>query len=361
MKVYFFPPPPSHSPYMNHFVDALERQGVTVVNRGKTGKAAKLLSSFSAMRSGTDLYQLNFLENYSSRDTIQNRFLCACILLWLSMMKASGGTLSWTMHNREPHFASGDRTFHYAFMRKLIARMDMILVHSRESEEILVREFGYPRERICYVPHGNYMEPGETPVFRVHEKLCFLAFGTVMRYKNIPTLIRVFRELDLPDAELRICGAVPADERALLPQIEAEMRGARHIRFEEGYVPDDRIDEIFAASDVVVVPYEKKSMLNSGVVMMALTKGKPVLASRFGAVKDMETLPFIYAYDYDDESGHPAALKSGLEAVYQDWTRDHALLLRAGQAAFRYAEEELDWNRICEKVVSFYQKILSKS
>lgn len=360
MKVYFFPPGSATNPYIDHVISGLEKNGVTVVNKGTANKYQKLFSSFRAMADHTDIYHFNWLENKASIDTKKNRIVCKAILVWLKIIRLTGGKLVWTMHNKESHDCEGNKTFHYTFLRNLISQMDMIVVHAKGSMDILVNEYHFPAKKICYVPHGSYLESAnaELPKVDDHDGLALLAFGRINRYKNIPMLIRAFREANMPDARLRIFGKCDAGEQDLLPQIEKEIGGDENICFENRFVPDEEADAIFAQCDIVILPYDKQSMINSGAAVKAFSEAKPIIVSRFGAMKDIENRSFVHCYDYTDDVDHKEQLKEILLDVYQQWCSQKESLANEGEEAFRYAEDELSWDGICKTIVAFYGKTI---
>ena len=361
MKVYFFPPKSVTNPYIDHVINGLEKNGVTVINKGAANKYKKLFSSFQAMVRHTDVYHFNWLENKASVDTKKNRIICGAILMWLRVIRLSGGKLVWTMHNRESHDCEGDKTFHYSFLRKLISQMDMIVVHAKDSTDILVNEYHFPAEKICYVPHGSYLEGAgaELPKADNHDGLVFLAFGRINRYKNIPMLIQVFREANMPDVRLRIFGKCDAGDPDLLLQIQKEIGDHQNITYEDRYVSDEEANAIFGHSDIVILPYDKQSMINSGAAVKAFSEAKPIIVSRFGAMKDIEDRSFVHCYDYTDDADHKEQLKKILLDVYRQWCGQKESLANEGEEAFRYAKEELSWDSICETIAAFYGKTIA--
>ena len=359
MRVFFFPPTSPFNPYIDNVVCGLEQNGAVIVNKGKSSKFAKLASSFSAMLKHTDIYHFNWIENKSSKDSLRNRLVCAAIMLWFSFMKLAGGKLAWTMHNRESHFATGDKTFHHTFLKKMISRMDMILVHAGETKEALVKEYGFPPEKICFVPHGSYIDTTKPkPVIEAQKTFTLLAFGMVNRYKNVPLLIRAFNELKLDQAELLIYGKLDDKDAALGEQINEELSRSEHVKYVNAFIPDEQVDDLFRAADAAVLPYDKGSMINSGAAVMAMSEGKPIIVSLFGAIKDIQERDFVYSYDYSSEEDHLNALKDTIRKVYTEWQKDKNTTVVQGTHAYEYASEELSWNTICADIVRKYEEIL---
>lgn len=359
MKVFFFPPTSPFNPYIDNIVSGLENNGVTIVNKGAKNKYTKFLSSFKAMAMHTDVYHFNWIENKSAVDNKKNRVICWAILRWIHLMKASGGKLAWTMHNKESHFAEGDKTFHYHFMKKFISEMDMVLVHAKETGALLRDEYKYPEDRICYVPHGSYLNKDSsfTPVNQEHKKFIVLTFGMVNRYKNIPMLIKAFESLEIPDAELRIYGKCDTKDIELKDEIQKLVSSAAHTTYEDRFIPDEEVDAIFAESDVVILPYDKKSMINSGAAIKAFSEGRPIIVSAFGAIKDIQEKSFVHCYDYNSDEEHLLAIKKMIVDVYKKWKEDKSILALEGKEAFEYSQNELSWDTICKTIADFYEKI----
>ena len=360
IRVYFFPCDGHFNPYISNIMNGLERNGAIIVNRGKETRRQKILSSLSAMAHRTEIYHLNWIENKSSCDTMKDRVICRAVLYWLALVKLSGGKLVWTMHNRESHHLSGSRDFHHWFIRSLISRMDMILVHAEETRSLLTDEYGYPADRILCVPHGSYIQSGrKTPESEIHERFTLLSFGMIYEYKNIPLLIRAFAELRLENAQLLICGKIDEKEAGLRDAVETAVRGVPNVLLRDAFVPEDKIEELFSAADIAVLPYKKQSMINSGTAVLALSEGKPILSSAFGAVRDMADRDFVYSYDYSTEEEHMDALKNAIKRAYEDWESNRPAFSERGRHAYEYAKNELSWDAICARIVKKYAEILS--
>ncbi len=359
MKVYFFPPTSPYNPYIDDIVKGLENNGAIVVNKSDKSKYDRLFSSFRAMLRHTDIYHFNWIENKSSKDTLKNRCLCAFIICWFSLIKLFGGKLAWTMHNRESHFVDADKSFHHRFIGKMISKMDMILVHAGETKRILEQEYGYPSERICFVPHGSYVDSSNMPpIYEQHKNFTILAFGLVMRYKNVPLLIKAFKDLNLENSELLIYGKLDDNDKALEREIDEELTGSSNVSFVNAFIPEDEVDDLFKKADICVFPYNKDSMMNSGAVVKAFSEGRPIIASLFGTIKDISDKEFVYHYDYTDETNHLDSLKAAIKDTYEVWNGDRALLAEQGRQAYEYAKTELSWDKICKDVVAKYKEIV---
>src|SRR5215218_3577647 len=98
-----------------------------------------------------------------------------------------------------------------AATRRLVDRMDAVVVHSEHGAGRLHDELGLPRERIRVIPHGafdHYTRIDDATALpdelaRV-EGPVILFFGLLRPYKGIDVLLRAFRRVE--DAELWVVG-----------------------------------------------------------------------------------------------------------------------------------------------------------
>jgi glycosyltransferase involved in cell wall biosynthesis len=116
----------------------------------------------------------------------------------------------------------------------------------------------------------------------------------------------------------------------------------RNGRFDEGYAPHERVPLYFAAADVVVLPF--RQVTTSGSAVLALSLGRPVVAPRIGALRD---LPVDVGFLYED-GGLVGALGRALSAPPEE-------LAERSQAARRYAGN-LSWDHIATTTLDVYRQ-----
>ncbi len=205
-----------------------------------------------------------------------------------------------TLHDARSHVGErfAKRVFHSLHLRLVARFIRKIIVHSDAIADALPNYF--PRARVHIVPHVNYSlwaqastPPPPAPPLNV------LFFGRILPYKGLDVLLDAFRRLDPARFHLIIAGEgeVPA-----LP--------APNIEIDNRFVTDDRLPGFFQRAHVVALPYHAASQ--SGVAQMAFAFGKPVVATRVGA------LPDIVHHEENGlliPPGDPAALAAALERM----------------------------------------------
>ena len=90
-------------------------------------------------------------------------------------------------------------------------------------------------------------------------------------YKQVEWFVEAFRAAELEDAALVVAGLVMHEPAARAVR-EAAARDAR-VKPVLEFIPDDRVSELFAASDAAICPRQDGG--TSGALMLALSMGVP--------------------------------------------------------------------------------------
>ena len=202
-------------------------------------------------------------------------------LLWL--VRRRGAALVWTGHDLEPHELSRPRLWR-AYNRFFISQVDLLFSFSKGATSLLVerhsRLAGIPT---VVVPHGHYRDyytaPPKTVILRKELKLdhrpVLLCFGLIRPYKNLPGIIRAWRQLPEPRPQLVIAGR-PMDSE-IAEVIKKEAGDSKDVHLLLRFIHDDEVPTIFAIADVVLMPYMARSALNSGVAHLAFSLSRPAV------------------------------------------------------------------------------------
>ncbi len=227
--------------------------------------------------------------------------------------------------------------------------MDAVLVLGDRVREDF-REVWPGARRVEVIPHGDesvFLTTGVAPV--EHTGMQVLFFGTLAGYKGIDVLLDAWSQVRsrLPAAELVLAGA-PGDVDLRELQRRADALGGVTLRI--GYVPMADVPALFRAARVVVVPYVSASQ--SGVVHLAQTFARPVVATEVGDIPDVVT---------DGETGvlvpprDPEALARGLEALLVDI----AEAARRGEAGRARLAHAASWTSVARRVQEIFEELLA--
>ena len=237
-----------------------------------------------------------------------------------------------------------------ASTRRLLQKMDAVVVHSQHGAERLREEAGVDPGRIHVIPHGafDYLTqlPDEQPLpaeLAAVEGPVVLFFGLLRPYKGIETLIEAFN--DVQGAELWVVG-MPRMPVEPLIELAQGVRG--RVRFISRFVDDRQIPAFFRRADLVVLPY--RQIDQSGVLYTALAFGKPIVLTSVGGFAELAAEGVARAV--------PPAAPRELAAAIQQLLDDTSERDRLADAAARAAATRYSWDSIAQQTVSLYRGLL---
>jgi len=187
-----------------------------------------------------------------------------------------------TVHDFKPH--PGDQRARQtpAWIERFARRRaDRFIVHAQAIRRILVEELKIDSAKITVIPHIQIGEQPPAGPDEQQERLV-LFFGRIWEYKGLEYLIR---------AEPLISAQVPDVQIVIAGQGEDFSRYARMMLHPERFIVDnqyisrERSAEYFRRASVVVLPYIEASQ--SGVIPMACSAAKPVVATTVGGLPEM--------------------------------------------------------------------------
>jgi beta-1,4-mannosyltransferase len=272
------------NPYIPLLYDHLRELGAEVVD----------FSPAVLLRSPGAIWHVHWPERMLNRKSAVAAGLRAAALLALALVaRIQGSKLVWTIHNLRPHehdHPGVGRWFWPAFVRSLGSYIVLSEGARRLAED---RHPGLRRKPGFVVPHGHYRGAYPDSVSREQARRHLglseaapvaLFIGLIRPYKNVPHLIRTFRQLRDPQARLVVAG------EPLWPTIGDAVReavnGDPRVNLALGHVPVADVQLYLRAADLVVLPFSEP--LNSGSALLALSFDRPVLVPRRGALAELE-------------------------------------------------------------------------
>ncbi len=222
-------------------------------------------------------------------------------------------------------------------------RASQVIVHGEQLKQAVVRELGLPADRVHVIPHIALGDERAAIQVETEENL-ILFFGRIWPYKGLEYLIR---------AEPLITAQVPAARIMIAGQGEDLGRYRQMMihpdRFviRDEFIPDHLVPELFRRASVVVPPYVEASA--SGVLALAYTFGKPVVATTVGSLPEMVR---------DQETGYlvPPRDEAALADAIVRLLRGGELRQRLGANGHRRINSECSPSIIASQTLAVYQK-----
>jgi glycosyltransferase involved in cell wall biosynthesis len=285
-------------------VDAPELHGNPLVNffnlRGEQGVNAGLLKKMSRVLA----YYFRLLRYAATaRPKIfhilwNNKFESFDRTLLMLFYRLLGKKIIFTAHNVN----AGARDSADSFLNRQTLKIQYrlcahIFVHTKKMKAELMVDFGVALENISVIPLGFYSNVPNTALTCAEakqklglkpEEKAVLFFGNIAPYKGVEYLVTAFAELARRDASYRLIIAgrpkgPPEYWAGIKQQIASAGLEPRVLQNIE-YIADDEIEIYLKAGDVLVQPYTH--IFQSGVLILGLSFGIPVIASDVGSLKE---------------------------------------------------------------------------
>ncbi|NJD51869.1 MAG: glycosyltransferase [Candidatus Methanoperedens sp.] len=350
MKIIFIPDYKHTNAYQRNLADSLSKQDAEVCFGTFFGLFAVFRSVWKFWK--PDIIHIHWTYPYIFGDNkIITIIKSSEFIFELFLLKLSGISVIWTVHNIINH--EGKFKNVELFFNKILARLcNNVIVHCSFAKKEVMKVYGINGSNITVIPHGNYIGSYENVISysQARERLklnmkdiVFLNFGQIRPYKGINELITSFETLNNPNVRLLIVGK-PLNNK-VAQDILDRCQNNTHIKTFFGFIPDNEVQVYMNAADIVILPY--KDILTSGAVIIAMSFGRPIIATLTGCLAD--TL---------DEKGSFLYLKTEgglLETMQRVLNTDKAKLQSMGAHNLRLAEG-LGWDEIAKKTCNVYMK-----
>jgi glycosyltransferase involved in cell wall biosynthesis len=254
-----------------------------------------------------------------------------------------------TVHDFEPHL--GDKLSQKTpfcvemFLRR---RADQLITHSQHVHALMTKALRGAAQNMTLMPHLQIGQDLSRVATKDDEdENLILFFGRIWEYKGLEYLIR---------AEPLISARVPNARIMIAGQGEDFSRYARMMAHPERFIvhnefiSEERTARYFQQASVVVLPYVEASQ--SGVIPLAYSAGKPVVATKVGGLPEMvEHGRTGYLVEPRDVQGLAERLVTLL--------RDRELRHQFGANGKRKIETECSPQTIAQKTMEVYRRAIA--
>jgi len=196
-----------------------------------------------------------------------------------------------TAHNILPH---EKKRIDYILHKIVYKYSSAIIVHSETLKTKLLNVFGsIDPAKIKVVQHGdfNFYRSESTDNrdtirnsfgFEKDDKV-ILFFGIIREYKGLDILLDAFGIARNSDSKLKLLIAgnpFTGQLRNFYNERIKTLNNNRSVISHLEYIPAEKVSKYFITADIVVLPY--KHIDHSGIIHLAYSFGKPVIATRVG-------------------------------------------------------------------------------
>lgn len=297
---------------------------------------------------------LNWFESFNSQDNFKFYLSFLKKMIILNYFKLFKKKIIFVFHNKISHETKNKKLSLY-FIKKLLLNSDKIIIHCRESEEILKSyvKFQNIESKINYVPHPNYIDAyPNTEIEKKVNQLKFLFIGNIREYKNIELLIDIFNVISSENVLLEIAGNPSSEiyKKNLLSRINS-----KNIKTDFRFIPDEEIIKKLQENDAVILPYHLESSLNSGAVILAFSNKKTIVSSDIPMLKDIKNQDCLYKYSYSSKEEEKIELLNQINKVILDFNKDKDSLKIKGIKLYEEMLETYSIKKVSKHLEKVYQ------
>jgi glycosyltransferase involved in cell wall biosynthesis len=246
-----------------------------------------------------------------------------------------------------------------SYEKKLMKRSDALIAVSKYTVDELTELYGINEEKIHVIYNGvdiNKFKPRPDRAelrreFGLEEEQKIVLFvgrlyhrkGLEILLNSIPPVLQEFK-----DVKFAISGTGFKKKEERLRKLAKELDIEDHVAF-LGYVSDEKLPNIYAASDIFVLPaiYENFPF----AILEAQATGLPVISTKVGGIPE-------FLVDNQNgfliDPGDSTQLTQRVLALLQD----PKLAKEMGDRGRKLIEEKLSWRLITGQVIDLYHKLL---
>ncbi len=259
---------------------------------------------------------------------------------WASMLSRVYPNIKKVSYCHDPLPHSGSGFIWNIIHKRFIKESDYVVVLTKSFIPIVEKEYNIPKENIIVSKHGLLGSYKEKQSKKIPEdltfdsnKINFVMFGRIEKYKGIAVLLEAFRKLKekYDNCTLSIIGSGNITE-----YLEQSV-GISDVRFVNRYIKDEEVGWCFTGDNIVeVLPYIDATQ--SGVIPIALEYGVPIIASDTGGLREQL---------YGGEAGIFFKV-SDSDSLYEKMTMfmDDSTLMREEKRKMASVVSNLNWDKI---------------
>lgn len=202
---------------------------------------------------------------------------------------------------------------------EVCSRSAVVVVMTEHARATLADVFGVDGERVVVIPHGvARIVTSRRPIGRTQR---ILTWGLISPGKGIEWGIRAMSLLrDLGrDVHYLVAGQTHPkvlaqtgeSYRTMLTALIAELDLEPQVRLDGRYLGADELAELLSTTDVVLLPYDSRDQVTSGVLAEAVAAGIPVVATGFPHATELLADGAGIVVAHED----PASIASALRVI----------------------------------------------
>ncbi|MGB7360270.1 MAG: glycosyltransferase [Mycobacterium sp.] len=241
----------------------------------------------------------------------------------------------------------------------ITAKADRVVVMSDAACQRLTGTYAVDRHKVVTIPHGASLPT--LPRVKRASRPTILTWGLLRPGKGIERVIDAMASLQDVPGRPRYVVAGRTHPKVLAAEGEAyrdslieraRLAGvADSVTFDAQYYGATMLAALIQSSSVIVVPYDDADQVTSGVLVDAITSGRPVVATAFPHAIELLCGGAGLVVSQDD----PDAMRTALRQVLTQPRLAGSMAAEARQLA-----PEMEWSVVAEAYIRLAQRVLAE-
>lgn len=211
--------------------------------------------------------------------------------IFLKWLMRKNCKVVYTVHNTLPHDDIKEKTFR--FFKRYYNLVDSLIVHTEVTKKELITKFGVLKSKISVIPHGLLEENCDDGLIqeyvsrinkenRLKDKLVFTCLGAQSYYKGFDLVEQLWTESPMfgENNDLHLIVAGKATKGVNYDRLQ----NYSNVTILNYFLSKEEFQAVIMTSDIILLPY--RNISQSGVLLSALSKNKPVIVSDKGGLTD---------------------------------------------------------------------------
>ncbi|AWI06385.1 glycosyltransferase family 4 protein [Clostridium drakei] len=354
MKTAIFPLRNDSNLYIKIVAKCIEDAGYDVCD---LQDALKSIKSMLALK----VVNLNWYENLDNEPYMM--FVKRTMLIML--LKLLHIKIIFTCHNKMPHEVKNERLMKF-FIRFLCKKSDAIVGLSSDTYQVL-SEYVNDNElknKLHIIPHvtykGSYID--KKVDFRMQlninkDTFVILFVGAIRPYKNIELIIEAAKYFKDKKIVFVIAGG---GKKEYLDSIRRDCKELDNIKLVLRFIENEEMFSLIKSSNILLIPYNVKTSLNSGVAILAFSYKHTVICPNIGTLNDISDKSLFYGYDYQNDEEHLKMIIQKIQDVYNLFLYDRERFDSIGEKVNNYVMKKYAPDIIKQQYHVLYQSLLDK-
>lgn len=244
-------------------------------------------------------------------------------------------------------------------IESIAAAADHVVVMSEAARQRLFLTYAVDRLKVTTIPHGARLPT--VPRVKRPSRPTILTWGLLRPGKGIERVIDAMPSLRDVPGRPRYVVAGPMDPRISVAEAEAyrdarleqarDLGVADSVVFDPRYYDKSSLAELIQQASVVVLPYDSREQVSSGVLVDAFANGRPIVATAFPHAVELLGTGAGMVVDHDD----PIALAAVLRQIITQ-----PRLAGTMAAEVRQRAPQVGWPVVAAAYVTLAQRLVAE-